>query len=91
MRQLLDVIQQWNPHDWESFSLYLLQVRHGVLNVHKVPATHSGDLGIDFYCTTDSVIYQCYAVEEPVDITTRAHRQKIKITTDLKKNGRGQG
>ncbi len=29
--------------------------------------------------------YQCYAVEEPVDIATRAERQKKKITTDLRK------
>lgn len=29
--------------------------------------------------------YQCYAVEEPVDIATRADRQKRKITTDLAK------
>jgi len=50
-----------------------------------VPAAHKGDLGIDFYCTADAVIYQCYAVDEPIDIATRADRQKIKITTDLKK------
>ena len=29
--------------------------------------------------------YQCYAVDEPVDIATRAERQKRKITTDLAK------
>lgn len=82
---MLNTVQQWNPDDWESFALSLLHARHGNLNVQKVPATHQGDFGIDFYCTSDSVIYQCFAVEEPVDIVVRATRQKIKITTDLKK------
>ncbi|PWK76069.1 hypothetical protein [Aminobacter sp. AP02] len=82
---MVNVVHQWNPDDWEMFSLSLLQVRHGTLDVHKVPATHKGDFGIDFYCTNEAVIYQCFAVEEPVDILTRANRQKSKITTDLKK------
>ncbi|OOW67199.1 hypothetical protein Xmlh_18085 [Xanthomonas axonopodis pv. melhusii] len=82
---MVNTVQQWNPDDWESFALSLLHARHGNLNVQKVPATHHGDLGIDFYCTFDSVIYQCFAVEEPVDIGVRAERQKNKITTDLKK------
>lgn len=78
-------VQQWNPDDWESYALSLLHSRHGALSVQRVPATHQGDLGIDFYCIADCVIYQCYAVEEPVDVATRAQRQKDKITTDLKK------
>lgn len=82
---MVSVIHQWNPDDWEGFAQSLLQGRHGILNLHKVPATHAGDLGIDYYCACDLVIYQCYAVEEPVDVATRAERQKIKITTDLKK------
>src|SRR3546814_3384148 len=68
-----------------SFAQSLLQSRHGVLNLHKVPATHIGDFGIDYYCLADLVIYQCYAVEEPIDIAIRADRQKSKITTELKK------
>jgi hypothetical protein len=75
----------WNPDDWELFSLGLLQHRHGALNVHKIPAAHKGDYGIDYYCSKDAVAYQCYAVEEPVDISVRAARQKKKITTDLRK------
>lgn len=82
---MVNVVQQWNPDDWESFALSLLQARHGSLNVQKVPATHLGDFGIDFYCVQEAVIYQCFAVEEPVDVTVRAARQKSKITTDLKK------
>ena len=82
---MVNVINQWSPDDWESFSQNLLQVRHGILNLHKVPAAHSGDLGIDYYCAAEMVVYQCYAVEEPIDIVTRAERQKKKITTDLKK------
>lgn len=82
---MINVGQVWNPDDWESFSLSLLQGRHGPLNVHKIPAAHKGDYGIDYYCTKEAVAYQCYAVEEPVDIRTRAERQKRKITTDLGK------
>ncbi|PSC02842.1 hypothetical protein SLNSH_21835 [Alsobacter soli] len=82
---MASVVQQWNPDDWETFALSLLQARHGSLNVHKIPATHAGDFGIDYYSTSDSVIYQCYCVEEPIDIDVRASRQKSKITTDLKK------
>lgn len=82
---MVDVIHQWNPDDWECFAQSLLQGRHGILNLHKVPAAHVGDLGIDYYCVCDLVIYQCFAVEEPVDIAVRAKRQKDKITTDLKK------
>jgi len=88
---VVTVAHQWNPDDWESFSLSLLQTRHGALNVHKIPANHLGDLGIDYYCTGEAVIYQCFAAEEPLDISTRADRQKKKITTDLKKLVDGQG
>ncbi|MCT8999943.1 hypothetical protein [Chelativorans intermedius] len=78
-------VQVWNPDDWELFALSLLQARHGPLHVQKIPAAHKGDYGIDYYCTKDSVAYQCYAVEEPIDIATRAERQKKKITADLGK------
>jgi hypothetical protein len=82
---VLNAVQVWNPDDWESVSLSLLQYRHGPLAIQKIPAAHKGDYGIDFYCTNKSVAYQCYSVEEPVDIATRADRQKKKITTDLAK------
>jgi hypothetical protein len=82
---MLSAVQVWNPDEWELFTLCLLQGRHGPLNVQKIPAAHKGDYGVDYYCTRDSVAYQCYAVEEPVDIATRAERQKKKITTDLRK------
>lgn len=82
---MVEVAHQWNPDDWEVFSLCLLQCRHGTLGIHKIPSTHKGDLGIDFYSTDESIIYQCYAAEEPIDIATRAARQKSKITTDLNK------
>jgi hypothetical protein len=63
----------------------LLHSRRGPLQVHKIPAAHKGDLGIDYYCTSNAVAYQCYAVQEPVDIVMRAERQKRKITTDTAK------
>jgi hypothetical protein len=82
---VVGAVQVWNPDDWEIFALSLLQSRHGALNVHKIPAAHKGDLGIDYYCTSQAVAYQCYAVREPIDIATRADRQKKKITTDTGK------
>lgn len=78
-------IQVWDPDEWEVFALTLLQCRHGALKVHKIPAAHKGDFGIDYYCTDELVAYQCYAVQEPIDISTRADRQKKKITTDTTK------
>jgi hypothetical protein len=82
---VVTAVQVWNPDDWETLALGLLQSRHGALNVHKIPAAHKGDFGIDYYCAADAVAYQCYAVQEPVDISTRAERQKRKITTDTGK------
>lgn len=83
--RVVSAIQVWNPDDWEAFALSLLQSRHGALNVHKIPAAHKGDFGIDYYCTLEAVAYQCYAVVEPIDISTRADRQKKKITADTGK------
>jgi hypothetical protein len=82
---MLRAVQVWNPDDWELFAQSLLQGRHGPLHVQKIPAAHKGDYGIDYYCTKDAVAYQCYAVEEPIDISVRAERQKKKITTDVGK------
>jgi hypothetical protein len=82
---VVGTIQVWNPDDWEGFALGLLQSRHGAMSVHKIPAAHKGDFGIDYYCSSQAVAYQCYALREPVDIATRADRQKKKITTDIGK------
>lgn len=82
---MVSAVQVWNPDDWEMFALSLLQSRHGALNVHKIPAVHKGDFGIDYYCTEQAVAYQCYATQEPIDIAARAERQKRKITADLGK------
>lgn len=82
---MLSAVQVWNPDEWELFALSLLQGRHGPLNVQKIPAAHKGDYGIDYCCTKELVVYQCYAVTEPVDIAVRANRQKNKITTELAK------
>lgn len=82
---MVTAVQVWNPDDWEGFASALLQARHGPLNIQKIPAEHKGDWGIDYYCVAERVAYQCYAVVEPVDIATRADRQKNKITIDLGK------
>lgn len=82
---MVSAVQVWNPDEWESFALFLLQSWHGTLKVQKIPAVHQGDFGIDYYCTEQAVAYQCYAAREPIDIATRANRQMDKITRDLGK------
>lgn len=80
-----ELYEFWDPNDWEQHVYGLLQDRHGPLNVHKVPARHKGDHGLDYYSLEDQAAYQCYAVQEPCDVVDRAEKQKAKITTDLKK------
>jgi len=75
----------WDPNDWELHAFGLLQDRHGATSVMKVPARHKGDFGIDYYCVSGRVAYQCYAVQEPCEVDDRATKQKAKITKDLKK------
>jgi hypothetical protein len=75
----------WDPNEWEQHVYGLLQDRHGPLNIHKVPARHKGDHGLDYHSLEDQVCYQCYSVQEPCEVADRANKQKAKITTDLKK------
>ena len=80
-----DLVEVWAPNDWELFVFGSLRDRHGALNVHKVPARHKGDFGIDYYTPSDRAAYQCYAVQEPCDVADRAAKQKVKITNDIAK------
>lgn len=75
----------WDGKEWEAHVLQLIQTEHGAHNVQKVPAKHLGDCGLDYFCLEKRLVYQCFAVEEPVDVATRALKQKSKITTDIKK------
>jgi hypothetical protein len=75
----------WDPNEWELHAFGLLQDRHGPTNVMKVPARHKGDFGIDYYCVSKRVAYQCFAVQEPCEVSDRATKQKGKITKDLNK------
>lgn len=78
-------LEIWDGNEWEAHVLRLLHDRHGPTNIQKVPAKHKGDCGIDCYCLSSSVVYQCYAVQEPVAVAARADKQKSKITTDIGK------
>ncbi|WP_417683966.1 hypothetical protein [Roseibium sp.] len=78
-------IDAWDGDEWEAHVLRLIQDQFGPENVQKVPAKHKGDCGLDYFCLDKHVVYQCYAVEEPVDIAVRATKQKSKITTDINK------
>jgi len=82
---MIGTLQIFSGDEWEDFCLWLLQDRHGPLNVHKVPAKDKGDQGLDYYCITDRVVYQSYAVDEPISVAVRAEKQKAKMTVDLGK------
>lgn len=75
----------WDGNEWEAHVFHLLQAEYGAHNVQKVPAKHNGDCGLDYFCLNELLVIQCYALEEPVDVATRADKQKSKITTDIKK------
>jgi len=77
--------EYWDGNDWEEHVLRLLQDMHGPENIQPVPAKHKGDCGIDYFCVSKSIVYQCYACEEPVDVQTRAEKQRDKITADIGK------
>lgn len=77
--------ESWEGKEWEAHVLYLIQAEHGAHNVQKVPAKHKGDAGLDYLCLHEPLVYQCYAVEEPVDVATRAEKQKSKMTVDINK------
>lgn len=78
-------IEAWDGKEWEAHVLRLLQDQYGHENVQKVPAKHKGDCGLDYFCLNRLVVYQCYAVEEPIGVADRATKQKSKITTDIGK------
>jgi len=80
--QMPSFLEYWDPNEWELFVYGLLQDRHGPTNVLKAPARHRGDHGIDYYCLADRIAYQCYAVQEPCEVSDRAEKQKAKITLD---------
>ncbi len=80
-----DEVEFWDPNEWEAHVLRLLHDQYGAHNVQKVPAKHKGDCGLDYFCLDKLVVYQCYAVQEPVDVASRAAKQKAKVTTDIGK------
>ncbi len=78
-------IEAWDGNEWEAHVLRLLQDQYGHENVQKVPAKHKGDCGLDYFCLNKLVVFQCYAVDEPIGVAERATKQKSKITTDIGK------
>lgn len=78
-------VEIWDGKEWEAHVLHLIQFEYGAHNVQKVPAKHKGDAGLDYFCLDKPLVYQCYAVEEPVDVATRADKQKSKMTADINK------
>ncbi len=82
---MVSEVEVWDGHEWEAHVLRLIQDQSGAENVQKVPAKHKGDCGLDYFCLEKRVVYQCYAVEEQVDVAVRARKQKSKMTTDLGK------
>ena len=62
----------------------LLRARYSDHTLQEIPDAHSGDLGLEAF-THDGVVFQCYAVQEPLTTKLRYERQRDKLTEDLNK------
>jgi hypothetical protein len=71
--------------EWEDYVFMLLQVRHGPVNIQRVPASDRGDLGLDSFCHSERCTYQCYAPEGDLSIDDRYRKHRAKLTTDIGK------
>lgn len=74
----------WGGAEWQDYAFRLVQLRHGAVNVQRVPDKVRGDGGLEFF-TTDGCLIQCYAPEETVDTAKASSRMKGKATRDLPK------
>lgn len=76
--------REWQPKEWEAYSLRLAQVRHGAENVQSVPDLVVGDAGLEFF-STDGVAYQSYASQNADSTAKTTSGIKRKCRDDLKK------
>ncbi|MDV6230523.1 hypothetical protein [Rhodococcus cercidiphylli] len=69
--------------EWQRLCFRMLRQHHGVKLV-EVPDRVGGDAGLDAF-TTDGIVYQSYAPEEPLTQKQRYEKQRAKMTTDVGK------
>ncbi|MEQ8460621.1 MAG: hypothetical protein RLO52_10770 [Sandaracinaceae bacterium] len=77
----------WDGKEWERHvhSLLVLHHRDKGDDYQPVPDTHGGDLGIEGFSRTARTVYQSYAPQEPLSVSQRYEKHRVKITTDIGK------
>jgi hypothetical protein len=76
--------RSWEGVEWQTYSLRLVQLRHGPSNIQIVPDNVQGDAGVEFF-SMDGCCYQCYAPEEVVSVAKASSAMKAKGRRDLSK------
>lgn len=76
--------QYWTGGEWQAHCCKLLSIKHGE-DVQMVPDRMRGDQGMEAYRLDDGMVYQCYAVDEPLSLRDQTEAQKKKIRTDVAK------
>ncbi len=73
----------WSGDEWQQYCSQLLALRHGE-SYQRVPDRDRGDFGIEGF-TSDGLLYQCYAAQDPLSPGDLYSKQRDKMTADLKK------
>jgi len=71
--------------EWEAWANRLLAHHFGPENYQRVPSKHKGDAGIEGYCISERLVFQCYGCEEPIGVKERYDKQRDKMTDDIGK------
>lgn len=84
---MADTIETWTGEGWQQHVAAILGVRYGYENVQRIPAKHQGDWGLDSIVrlSAETVVYQCYAPEEPLTSDRRYEKQRDKLTQEVNK------
>lgn len=82
---ILDFIRdKLNGDDWEKLCDECYRDRYQNDNYTKVPATHSGDTGVEGF-TMSGVVYQCYCPEKIYTDNELYGKLRDKVTADIAK------
>lgn len=76
--------RDWDPEEWQAHCQDLLLAHYGV-RVQIIPDRDSGDGGLEAFVADESTAFQCYAPEDPFNVSTQTEAQKGKIRSDTKK------
>ena len=82
---ILDFIRDnLNGDTWEKWCDDCYRDRYQSFNYTKIPATHSGDAGIEGF-TNHGVVYQCYCPEKDYNDNELHNHLRDKVTKDIGK------